>query len=229
MTLKQAESPFHFNSQISQVEPTGLKARHLGELLDHLRAVSDSVVYYHTHHFLKQHQSLSPEPPNDFAYWVNEVLNDTRLGEQLAAIDTIQFPSIQALREKLIAVLERYLARAPLQRTAQPGEEFHFMRSRSFIFPTPYVSSNLAEFVEAVKKISVYSLYHHIFEARLRLKRGKNDFSLWLDKELGEKDLALEISRLDPYTSSLEALRNRILRLCEIRLRALPGEVDHAA
>ena len=44
-----------------------------------------------------QHQYLSPEPPNDFAYWVSNVLQEDRLGEQLAAIDLIQFRNKQLL------------------------------------------------------------------------------------------------------------------------------------
>jgi hypothetical protein len=50
-----------------------------------------SVVFQHTHHFLVQHQELSPEPPNDFAYWVATVLQEDELGERLAAVDTVRF------------------------------------------------------------------------------------------------------------------------------------------
>jgi hypothetical protein len=221
MNLKRAQNPFRFSSQINLVELTGRKARDVKELLEHLKTLPEAAIYYHTHHFLIQHQFLSPEPPNDFAYWVTEVLNEQRLGEQLASIDTVQFSSIQALREKFILVLEQYLAQSTPRRMASPGEELYFMKARGFIFPTSYEAWTLLEFKDAVQKIGVRSLYHHIFEARLRLKRGiDNDFSLWLDKELGETRLAQALTRLDPYTATLEAVRSQIIRLTDIALRA---------
>jgi hypothetical protein len=66
-----------------------------------------------------------------------------------------------------------------------------------------------------LKKITVDSIYYHMFEARLRLERGQNDFSLWLDTSLGEKRIAEEISRLDPYTRTLDNLRTTIIGIVE--------------
>ncbi len=61
--------PFQFYTRLQLSELTGLKASTLPELLTHIRAVPTSCIYYHTHRYLQQHQYLSPEPPNDFAYW----------------------------------------------------------------------------------------------------------------------------------------------------------------
>ena len=218
MSLRQAEHPFQFNTQTSLIELTGLRARDVHDLLEHLKHVPASVLYYHTHHFLKQNQSLSPEPPNDFAYWVTEVLQEDRLGEQLASIDTIKYTSLEALRKALIGTIERYLAKGPARRTAPEGEEFHFRKARGFIFATPYQARTLEEFAQALQKVSLNSLYHHIFAARLRLEKGVNDFSYWLDTELGEKNLAKSIARLDPYTQTLEDLRRKILKMLNARL-----------
>jgi hypothetical protein len=229
MTLPRANNPFLFVTHINLIELTGLTARTLPELVTILKTIPASVVYHHTHHFLKQHQSLSPEPPNDFSYWVTTVLNEDPLGEQLASIDTIQFTSLYALRDRIVQVMERYLAKGKSTQSAPEDEAFHFMKSLSFILPTHYRVNDLAEFSDAVSKVSANSLYHHIFEARLRLEKGTNDFSSWLEKELGEKDLARAISRLDPYTQTLESLRHQILRLVMTRLHtfALEG-VTHA-
>jgi hypothetical protein len=92
------------------------------------------------------------------------------------------------------------------------------MKSRSFIVPTPYEVWDLKEFAQAISRVSVFSLYHHMFEARLRLERVTNDFSNWLENELDERSLALSISRLDPYTQTLENLRAQILKLTETQL-----------
>jgi hypothetical protein len=93
----------------------------------------------------------------------------------------------------------------------QEGEEFHFMSCRTFILPTSYEAQNLKEFRDILEQVSISSIYFHIFEARLRLERGENDFSNWLE-ENGQKKLAREISRLDPYTITLEGLRKNLIR-----------------
>lgn len=82
-------------------------------------------IYHHTHRFLQQHQYLSLEPPNDFAYWVSEALGEDELGERLSSIDTIQFSTIRSLREKIIQTIEDYLKHNPLAklRFSRPGEE----------------------------------------------------------------------------------------------------------
>jgi len=189
--------------------------------------VPGSVVYHHTHHFLQQHQYLSPEPPNDFAYWVTEALNEVPLGEKLASINTCEFSTIRALREKIAATIENFLEKSkkPLKESDE-GQEFHFIKSVSFVFPTPYSASTLEEFREVLKKLSIQSLYYHMFEARLRLERGVNDFSLWLETALGETELAKKIARLDPYTHTLEALREKIIDLVTVRLAKT---AEHAA
>src|SRR5687768_11757002 len=104
-TAVRAKNVFRFSTPYSLIELTGLRARDLSELVNHIANVPGASIYYHTHHFLKQHHFLSPEPPNDFAYWVSEVLQEGRLGERLAAIDTVRFTSIRDLRDKLVEVI----------------------------------------------------------------------------------------------------------------------------
>jgi hypothetical protein len=221
MTLVQATHPFQFVTETNLVQLTGWRATNLQELLTHLKVASPSVIYYHTHHFLKQHQFLSPEPANDFAYWITNVLQEDRLGEKLAAIDTVRFGSIQELGQKIIDLIEHHLASRVSQRTAPEGEEFHFRKSVGFIFPIPYQAHDLETFATCIKKVGAHSIYHHIFEARMRLEKGENDFSNWLTSELGERDLAKAISRLDPYTQTSEGLKDRIIDLVEIRIKKL--------
>ncbi|MFH0948851.1 MAG: DUF5752 family protein [Elusimicrobiota bacterium] len=213
-------NPFHFYTRLNLTELLGKKAKNLSELLEGLKTVPGSSIYYHTHRFLQQHHFLSPEPPNDFAYWISNILQEEKLGEQFAAVDIIQFEKIHDLREKFISIIEGYLKTNPVIRESSVGAEFHFMKSVTFIIPTQYTANNLTEFLQAVKKISIQSLYFHIFEARLRLEKGSNDFSNWLEIELKETELAKVISKLDPYTQTLESLRQKIINLVERRLDA---------
>lgn len=213
--LTKAQEPFRFYTRLHLTEMTGLRASTLMQLLELIKKVPGSCIYHHTHRFLQQHLYLSPEPPNDFAYWVSEVLGEDALGEELASIDTIQFPTIRSLREKVIETVETYLKENALAKLkfAREGEEFHFIKSVSFIIPTQYAVYDLKEFIEVLKKITIDSIYFHIFESRLRLEKGNNDFSNWIGTSLGNKKVAEELARLDPYTFTLEDLRRTLVSI----------------
>lgn len=217
--MQTAEKPFYFKTQLSLVVMTGLKARTASELRAHVAAVPEASIFYHTHHFLQQHQFLTPEPPNDFAYWVTNMLQEDRLGESLAAIDTIRFDSLEALRHAILDCLDQFMAKKPAVRECPPGEEFYFMKSILFELPTTHVARNLAEFKDCLKEVSIHSLYFHVFTGRLHEPLGINDFSDWLVKNLGETDLARQIEKLDPYTQTMEGLRQRLIHLVEKRIK----------
>jgi len=219
----QAQEPFHFCTRMHLSGLTGLKAATLEELLALLKEVPGACVYYHTHRFLQQHQFLSPEPPNDFSYWVREVLGEEDLGERLASIDIMRFSTIRELREQLAQTIADYLQEEPQakKKFARKGEEFIFIRAVSFIAWTPYYAHDLEEFIEALRKVSIDSIYFHIFESRLRLEKPANDFSYWLETSLGEPGLAQKIAALDPYTLAMEDLRSKIIKMSEQRLGVL--------
>ena len=80
------------------------------------------------------------------------------------------------------------------------------------VTPTSYVAHDTAEFIDALNKVSVNSIYFHVFEARLRLRNGGNDFTVWF-REQGKEKLANVLSLLDPYTMTLEGLRSKIIKL----------------
>jgi hypothetical protein len=220
--LIKASEPFRLCTRLHLSELTGLKAANLNELLELIKTVSGSCIYHHTHRFLQQHQYLSPEPPNDFAYWVDNVLGDDRLGEKLASIDIIQYPCLRSLREKIVSVIEEYLRKNPSasRRFVDPGAEFHFIKSISFVFQTHYTANDLKELADILQKATIDSIYFHIFESRLRLEKGKNDLSMWIENAIGDKSLAERISRLDPYTFTLEDLRKKIVSLVERSMRS---------
>lgn len=222
MPLVNAKQAFHFKTHLDLVEMTGIKATDLAELLEGLKEVPESSIYHHTHHFLQQHQYLTPEPPNDFAYWVSSVLQEDLVGEKLAALDTIRFNTLADLRAAVIRMIEPHVSPGMVLRKAPPGEEFFFLKSISFTGPTPYQAKNLAEFLECLSKVSIHCLYNHVFGAKLRAPVGTNDFSYWLSSQLDEKSLASGIDRLDPYTHTMEGLRKKLISLVEKRLKEIP-------
>jgi len=213
--LIRAKEPFRFYTRLHFSELTGRRAINLKQLLKLIQDVPGSSIYHHTHRFLQQHQYLSPEPPNDFAYWVSEVLGEDKLGEKLASIDTVQFSSIRSLREVIVAKIQDYLEDNPLSKLkfAQEGEEFYFIKSISFVLPTDYIAHDLEEFANILEKITMDSIYYHIFESRLRLEKKTNDFSNWIETSIGDKSLADKIAQLDPYTRTLENLRKTLIKI----------------
>lgn len=216
----KAKEPFRFYTRLHLSELTGFRASTLSQLANLIKKVPGSCIYHHTHRFLQQHQYLSPEPPNDFAYWVAETLGEDELAEKLASIDTVQFSNIRSLREKIITTIDDYFKNNPLAKLkfAREDEEFHFIKSVSFIIPTNYIACSLKEFVDILEKIAVDSIYFHIFEARLRLEKGNNDFSNWVETSIGDKELADKISKLDPYTYTLEDLRKTVIKIIQEKI-----------
>jgi hypothetical protein len=119
------------------------------------------------------------------------------------------------LRTELCRVIERYLEHTAEVRAAPPGMEFYFRRSVSFVLKTGPVVRTLQEFRRALKRVSLNSISFHMFDARLRLERGDNDFSNWIEKSLGQKSLADELRTLDPYTHTEEGLRQAMIVLID--------------
>ncbi|PIS47915.1 MAG: hypothetical protein COT17_00930 [Elusimicrobia bacterium CG08_land_8_20_14_0_20_51_18] len=208
---------FEFKTELHLVKLLGVKARNIQELLDNLQNVPLSSVYYHTHRFLKQHHFLSPEPPNDFAYWIKNTLNLKTLSEEIASIDTVKYESLKELRSEISGIISSCLEREKEFHNCQKGDEFHFMSCQTFVMPAGKKASDLKEFYEAMKTVDISSIYFHIFEAKLRLKRNENDFQAWLG-EIGEKELARKLSNLDPYNMTLENLRKQILKILAVKI-----------
>ena len=214
-----AKVPFYFYTRQNLTFLSGKKATNVSELLSGIKVIPDMSIYHHTHHFLEQHEFLSPEPPNDFAYWITNVLQYKLLGEEIASIDLRQYFTIREIRVRVIEIIEFSLIEnsESLSRKAPPGEEFHFMNARTFVFPTKYVANNLSEFNECLHNISVYSIYYHIYEAKLF--KIIPSFCDWLSSSINEKELADEFCNLDPYTQTLENLRNKLIELVDNRLK----------
>jgi len=210
---KKAKEPFYFCTRLNLSELLGVRARNLTELANLVKVVPDSSIFYHTHMFLEQKQGIIPEHTNEFAYWVVHSLGEYTLGEELASVDLFECSSIRVIREKIITVLEHNLFdRTETLRQAAPGMELEFMKSHSFILPTKYSANNLFDFARSLKEVDVSTLYFHFFESRLRLEKGVNDFSQWIQSSLGLPDLANKVAAIDPYTHTMEALRHSLIR-----------------
>src|SRR6266446_2175858 len=205
--------PFIFSTEWGLVSLTGRKARHLEEMLRHLKEVTGSSIFYHTHRQYLAHHFEKPAFHNDFAIWVSQALLEERLAEKLASIDLLAFTSIRQLREAIIETVEDFVRETRgRSRECPPGQEFHFCESQSFIMPTGIVATTVPEFFEALPLVTNVSIYFHFFEARLRLEHPANDFSQWLLHH-GEENLAKEIEAINPYVMTLDELKSHIMKV----------------
>lgn len=205
---------FRFFTERRLVQATGQRAVTVRELLTQMKKVGGSAIFYHTHASYLEHHFVRKRFYNDFATWVSESLQEHKLAEQIAGIDIMDYTTIRDLRNDIIRIIQNHLneRKGERARKAPPGEEFHFCKAKSFVFPTGLEARSVPEFFECISKLSPLSLYYHVFESRLRLQRTTSDFSVWLT-DMGAGDSAGKINRLDPYAYTLEELRERIVSL----------------
>jgi len=213
----ETPGPFYFYTELRLVALTGERASTLEELLELMRHVPGSSIFYHTHHEFLAHHFERPTFTNDFALWVEEALQEDELSEKLVSVDLLDHTSILSLREALVHQLVVHMERGRAHgRHCPPGDEFHFCRAKSFVMPTATQAADPADFFRVLPAISNNSVAFHFLEARLRLGRPSNDFSDWFEAH-GEPELALSIKRLNPYEVTLDELRAQIVSLGEKR------------
>ncbi len=203
---------FEFKECTSILKSTGKKAGTLRELRDITAVVSEDSIFHHTvQYFLNQR---IVEYTNDFAHWAGESLEERSLAEHLSNIDPYAFGSIGEIREEIVRVIDDYLANFPEPREAMAGDEFHFNETVTLTFLSGIRAKNLAEFLFGIKYVDAASIYHHFYEARMRLK-GADDYSSWAENALGKKELADRIRAIDPFMHTLEDIRQHIVEAVE--------------
>jgi trehalose synthase-fused probable maltokinase len=213
--LRPGEGPFRFVACLELREFVGVRAENERQLADLIEVVPLDSIYFHTHGFLLRHRFAAGLYPNDFATWVAVHLRDQVLGERLAMVDPGEFPTLQALREELVAVVDDHLRQLPLVPRALSAEPFYFVRSRIVEVPTGAEARTLAELRAALLEVDVSAIFFHLVEARLRLGRGQNDFAAWFEHALGLPELAARARHVSPYGASLERIRSRLIQLCD--------------
>ena len=217
MLNKKAKKSFRFYTTSSLVEITGKVAHHLKNFISQLKTIDEACLFYHTHRAFREYTFAPGQYSNDFARWVGEDLEESRLAERLAAIDLHDFTELEGLRQALIKIVEEHLTNATEIRMAPPSREFYFLRGIDIVAPTKHIAHNLNDFIKCLDKVAMRSLYYHFFDARLRLGRKTNDFSQWIEESLGEAELAKKINQLDPYFLTMDQLKHRIIDLCKAK------------
>jgi hypothetical protein len=214
-TMGRPEKPFYFNTSEHLLRIGRQSATTLGELLQALKGCPEDSIFQHTFRTLQEHHFIRQGFSNDFAHWCLSACHEPVLAEQLASVDVREFTAIEGLRLRMVALVEEFLQREPRSATRIAHEAFYFCAADIVVLPTPFVAHSLAEFIGGLRQVSVHSIHHHFIEARLRLHRMSNDFSQWLEEELGLADAAARIERIDIYTNTMEGVRQQIARSVE--------------
>jgi hypothetical protein len=213
--LRTPEKPFYFNTSEHLLRIGRHRANTLPELLQALRECPDGSIFQHTFRTLQEHHFIRQGFSNDFAHWSLSACHEPVLAEQLASVDVREFTSIDGLRARMVEIVEEFLEAYPRSASRPAHEPFYFCAADLVVLPTPYVPDSLPGFVDGLRQVSVHSIHHHFIEARLRLKLMSNDFSQWLEEEVGLKETAQAIERIDIYTNTMEGVRQQIARIVQ--------------
>lgn len=209
----RARAPFEFSDYEGIVVATGWEARNLRELLDVVRRAPAEVIHHHLFRAPLGHRSGTSDYPNDFGSWAAEALGDPALAEKLSSLDLLRRSDIELTRTAVIDVLEEHLDTVATVPWARPGFEFHFASGIFFALPGLREAWTLGELRDGIAESPLSSLYYHFHEARLRGDDDEDDFSRWIEDELGQPTVADRLRRIDFYLFSLEELRDRIVFL----------------
>lgn len=211
--VRKPKKPFYFNTSEHLLRIGRQKAGNLSELLKAIETCPDDSIFQHTFRTLQEHHFIRQGFSNDFAHWTLSALNEPALAEQLASVDVREFTAIEGLRCRMVEIINQFLQSHSKSGTHSAHEPFYFCASDLVVLPTKFAPDTLNGFLEGITQVSVHSIHHHFIEARLRLRRMSNDFSVWLEEEAGLMDAAEAIERIDIYANTLEGVRLQIARI----------------
>ena len=217
--VRKPDKPFYFNTSEHLLRIGRERATTLSELLQALESCPEDSIFQHTFRTLQEHHFIRQGFSNDFAHWSLSACHQPVLAEQLASVDVREFTAIDGLRRRMVEIVKDFLENHPKSTSHPANEPFYFCAADIVVLPTPFVADSLAGFLEGIRQVSVHSIHHHFIEARLRLHLMSNDFSQWLEEEVGLSHAADSIERIDIYANTMEGVRHQIARIVE---QALP-------
>jgi hypothetical protein len=211
----KATEPFQFVTASYLVRIGNQQATTLQELQRGIQGCSDGSIFYHTFQSLGRHHFLTEGFSNDFAQWVHTSCNRPALAERLASVDIRDYVSLAELRTDLQRILEEYCQANVREASQSAFEKFYFCETVEEELPLGSQAWTLEEFHDGLKDLPHASLQFHFITSRLRLQLRTNDFTHWLSKDLGLKELARKVDLIDIYTNTLDSTRTKIMNLVE--------------
>ena len=193
---------------------TGRVASSLVELRDLLYQVPIGSLYYHFWGGSLRISFVHPEYHNDFCSWAHFGLHDDVLTERLSIIDPTEFEDLEALRKKVIDVIEDRLDEIEYYSWSREEHRFHFLRSITIVYDLNLKTTAPPDLKNFILKMPFTSIFYHFIDARRRTPNQSDDFSAWLSGFGTQFDeLIKEIKKIDPFFLSLSEIRDRLTEL----------------
>lgn len=199
-------------------------AYNVRELRERIAACPIECVF---HHFCETPIRASfdyPEFRNDFAVWAAHAVRDRILAERLGVLNPYRFEGMEALRRRLLEILDERLGEMETIPMVAKGLEFHFMRGVTVVFDTGDRMASVKEFANLLPAMSTSSVYYHFVEARRRNPERVDDFSIWLGRLNPRPEALIQaFAGVDFYHLNLRELKERLV--AEIRKEAAHAEI----
>ncbi len=215
---------FEFIGCVELREMLGRIAWDERELLIGIEEVPTDSIHFHSHSSFLRSRYLGAPYPNDFATWAAIQVRDRVLGERLAVIDPFDYGDLERLRMELVSIIDDHLASLQTIPRVVYGEPFDFMRSTIIEVPTGLTARTLGEFCEALTRVDLSVVYYHFFEPVRTKDRRTTDPAIWLEDDLHLPALAARVRQLNPYVSSLDTLRTKLVMICSAALAETDGQ-----
>ena len=220
MTLR-AERPFRFTGCVELRQTLDVHALDERELMHRIAEVPADSIFFHTFGYFLRHRTFTTAYGNDFARWAAVEIGDAALAERLAVVDPFAFSTLEALREHLVTILQDHLRGREAERRLEFDRGFHFQQSHIVEVPLGLTAETLVEFRAGLATVDESAIYLHTVETRARERRA-DAFAAWLRSGLELGELAEKFERIDPYLTTLERIRGRLLGLVDVALEEVP-------
>ena len=213
----QAAAPFRFTGCVELRQTLDVHALDERELMHRIGEVPAESIFFHTFGYFLRHRAFTTAYGNDFARWVALEIGDHALAERLAVVDPFAFSTLEALREHLVTILQDHLRGREAEGRIEFDRGFHFQQSHIVEVPLGLTAETLVEFRAGLATVDESAIYLHTVETRARERRA-DPFAAWLRSALGLGELAEKFERIDPYLTTLERIRGRLLGLVDVAL-----------
>jgi hypothetical protein len=217
MTPRTATRPFRFTGCVELRQTLDVHAQDERELMHRIAEVPADSIFFHTFGYFLRHRAFTTAYGNDFARWAALEIGDHALAERLAVVDPFAFATLEALREHLVTILKNHLRGRESERRLEFDRGFHFQQSHIVEVPLGLTAETLVEFRAGLAAVDESAIYLHTVETRARERRA-DAFAAWLRSELELGELAEQFERIDPYLTTLERIRGRLLGLVDVAL-----------
>ncbi len=188
-------------------------AINLRELRERISSCPIECLYYH---FCETHITPTfddPEFRNDFALWAAHTLRDRVLAERLGIINPYSYTDLEALREKVLEIVDERLSELHHIPSVPIGEEFMFMRAVTVVFETGQKLYKPEDLVDSLPLMSTSSIYYHFIEARRRLADRVDDFTFWMKFQDRKNEKIIDaLADVDFYFFGLSDLKRVLIK-----------------